>query len=152
MTTQTVKSLDESSLIGNPSNSPTSSPSNIIYGEFSTRPLPLPDTKTLASIISGYETDPIKAEYLAKARKKYAEDYYANEPKTLTSLRLAAGISQAQLAIKVGTSQPHIARIERGQNDPGTEMIARIASALNKNGTQIFSAIRNQLTTRGTTE
>ena len=44
--------------------------------------------------------------------------------------RLAAGLSQTQLAEKIGTAQSHIALIEQGKNDPGTDLITRIAEAL----------------------
>jgi predicted transcriptional regulator len=93
--------------------------------------------------------DEKKAAYMQQARKSLAETLYADEPETLSALRLAAGLSQAQLAEKAYTSQPHIARIERGQTDPGTDLIARIAAALGEDDMRVYRAIRNQLTTHG---
>lgn len=86
---------------------------------------------------------------MQQARKRLADTFYADESETLSALRLAAGFSQAQLAEKALTSQPHIARIERGQTDPGTDLIARIAAALGIDDMRVYRAIRNQLATRG---
>ena len=86
---------------------------------------------------------------MQQARKRLADTLYADESETLSALRLAAGFSQAQLAEKAATSQPHIARIERGQTDPVTDLIARIASALCIDDMRVYRAIRNQLATRG---
>jgi transcriptional regulator with XRE-family HTH domain len=49
-------------------------------------------------------------------------------------MRLAAGLSQQDLARKIGTSQPAIARLERGQgpHTPQWETLRRIAIALGK--------------------
>lgn len=49
----------------------------------------------------------------------------------MRALRLAAGLSQAQLANAVGTSQPRIARIEAGTEKPGLDMLRRLRDALN---------------------
>jgi len=94
------------------------------------------------------EADTNKAAYLQQARQRLAATLYADEPETLSALRLAAGYSQAQLADKAATSQPHIARIERGQTDPGTHTIARIATALGVDEMRVYRAIRKQLETR----
>ncbi|MBI4696154.1 MAG: helix-turn-helix domain-containing protein [Gammaproteobacteria bacterium] len=84
------------------------------------------------------------AELVAEARRKLSRELDSIEPESLASLRLAAGLSQAQLAARVGTSQPHIARIEMGKTDPGTDLIARIAEALEQNASRIFAAVRTQ--------
>ncbi len=145
MTILKAISTKESLPIGKIS-SPSTSIGNIIFGEFSAqRPIPLPNTASLESLMEESEADPIKAKYLSEARKKLSDALYEEEPKTLSVLRLAAGFSQVQLAKLVGTSQPHIARIEQGKNDPGTDMIARIAKALDLNDIDVFKAIRNQL-------
>lgn len=85
---------------------------------------------------------------MAAARKKVSAELYQDEPDTLSALRLAAGLSQTQLAGLARTTQPYIARIERGQTDPGTNMISRIAAALKVDETTAFKAIRNQIKTR----
>ena len=149
MTTSTATSPIESLPIGAPS-SPSASAAPVLYREFSTsRPLPLLHTISLDSLVSEFESDSEMAEHMVKARRDMAATLYADEPETLSALRLAAGLSQAQLAARAHTTQPHIARIERGQTDPGTDIIARIAQALGADEAHTFRAIRNQLASRG---
>lgn len=147
MTILRAVSTKESLPIGEIS-SPSTSVGNVTYGEFSAqRPIPLLETVSLESLILESEADSIKAKYLSDARKELSDTLYDEEPKTLGMLRLAAGLSQVQLAKLIGTSQPHLARIEQGKNDPSTDMISRIAKALGLNGIDVFQAIRNQLET-----
>jgi ribosome-binding protein aMBF1 (putative translation factor) len=122
----------------------------VLWREFDVqRPLPLPNTQSLSSVLARYSGDPQKAKYMEEARKKIAQTVYQDEPSTLSALRLSKGLSQMQLAALAGTTQPYIARVERGQADPGTDMIARIASALDVDAAIAFQAIRNQVKTRG---
>jgi transcriptional regulator with XRE-family HTH domain len=44
--------------------------------------------------------------------------------------RLAAGISQSELARRLGVSPPYVVRIERGQENPTAGQLFNIASAL----------------------
>jgi transcriptional regulator with XRE-family HTH domain len=53
-----------------------------------------------------------------------------NSPKAiLHEMRLAAGLSQRDLARRAGTSQPAIARYERGSATPSWETLQRLAAA-----------------------
>jgi transcriptional regulator with XRE-family HTH domain len=53
-----------------------------------------------------------------------------DSPSTLVrELRLAAGLSQRALARRAGTSQPAIARYERGAATPSWETLQRLAAA-----------------------
>lgn len=150
MTTLPAISPKESLLIGARSEVKTGSPAPVIYREFSVpRPLPLADTVSLDDILAEFESDSEMANEMSAARRELATTMYQDEPDTLSALRLAAGLSQAQLADLAETSQPHIARIERGVTDPGTEMIARIARALNVDEIIAFRAVRLQRSTRG---
>lgn len=150
MTTSTAISLKEFLPTGTPS-SPTSSPGAVVvYQEFSVaRSLPLPNTTSLGALINKFESDPAMAARMAQARQKLAVDLYSDEPETLSALRLATGLSQAQLAARASTTQPYIAKIEAGRADPSTDMIARIAQALGVDEALAYRAIRNQLATRG---
>lgn len=47
----------------------------------------------------------------------------------IRELRLAAGLSQRALARRAGTSQPAIARYERGITTPSWETLQRLAAA-----------------------
>lgn len=44
--------------------------------------------------------------------------------------RLKQGLTQTQLAIKMGTKQPVISRLERGTYNPTIQFLHRIATAL----------------------
>ncbi len=146
----TATSQEESSQIGALSSPAAGGPCEIVYREFgAARPLPLLNTTSLASLLNEFEAEPEMSAHLAEARRGLSVDLYADEPETLSAMRLAAGLSQAQLAIRAQTTQPYIARIERGQADPGTDMIARIAGALGAEADLAFRAIRNQRNTRG---
>jgi ribosome-binding protein aMBF1 (putative translation factor) len=117
----------------------------VVHAEFSAaRPLPVANSVSLESLISEFESDPEMASELEQARRNLAYSLYSAEGGTLTQLRLAVGLSQARLAELIGTSQPHIARIEGGRNDPGTEMIAKLADALGVSEERAFKAIRRQ--------
>lgn len=48
----------------------------------------------------------------------------------LRALRLEAGLTQSQLAIRLGTTQSAIARLERGLHRTSLETINRVAAAL----------------------
>lgn len=50
----------------------------------------------------------------------------------ILQLRKKAGISQLDLARKIGTTQGNIARIETGRQNFSTETLVKIAKALNK--------------------
>jgi transcriptional regulator with XRE-family HTH domain len=69
-------------------------------------------------------------EELLDARRWVADTVLAGKPVTMRTLRLRRGLSQAQLAEAIGTQQPHVARIERGQADPQLGTCRRIAHAL----------------------
>jgi DNA-binding XRE family transcriptional regulator len=117
----------------------------VFYGEFSPpRALPLPNTKSLSDVLARFQSNPAIAERMPEARRKLGGVLYAKGPATLASLRLRAGLSQAQLAEKINSSQPHIARIERGQTDPGTDTVARIAEALGVEAAAVFKAVQVQ--------
>ena len=152
MTISIQISATESLQIGAPYNlgiSPASAPARVIYGQFNAaQPLQLPGTVSLDSLLSEFEADHEMSEHLADARKTLSETLYSDEPHTFSALRLKAGLSQLQLAQKVGTSQSYVARIEAGQTDPGTDQIARIAEALAADEVTIYQAIRHQRITR----
>lgn len=48
----------------------------------------------------------------------------------LVRARLAANLTQAELADRVGTKQPAIARLENGTSNPTLDMMSRLARAL----------------------
>ena len=50
----------------------------------------------------------------------------------MIKLRTGAGMTQAELAQKVGTSQANISKLEHGTLNPSFEMARRVAAGLGK--------------------
>ncbi len=48
----------------------------------------------------------------------------------IACLRIERGITQEELARRVGTSQPNIARLESGRRPPSLALLQRVAEAL----------------------
>lgn len=75
-----------------------------------------------------------RKELLANPAVKAEYDRLAPEFEISTELiraRLRAGLSQAELAERMGTSQSTIARLESGQTLPSTKTLLRFAEATN---------------------
>lgn len=56
----------------------------------------------------------------------------------IRSLRLAAGLTQAELARRTGIHRPNIARVEAGRHTPSLETIARLAAAIGVPATRVL--------------
>ena len=140
----------ESLLTGTPhERSPVSAEAKIYTFE-ARAPIPakIPNTISIDSLVAEFEQDTAMADALAAARRKMATEGCSAKAGTLAYMRLQAGLSQSQLAAKVGTSQSHIARIEAGKNDPSTEMIGKLAVALKVSATVVFETVYNQIKQR----
>ena len=85
---------------------------------------------------------------MAEARRQFGKTVADGESVSLRSLRLEAGLSQDQLAVKCVTAQSHIAKIELGQTDPGTDTIVRIAESIGQPAERVFAAVRAQRSKR----
>ena len=118
----------------------------VVYHQFMVNnPIPVRNAINLNEMVSEHEKDPVKAKHLKEARQKFAENYHKDD-KSLTALRLRAGLSQVKLAELMKTSQPHIAKIEQGKNDPSTELISKLATALGVSEAEAFIAVRESIT------
>jgi ribosome-binding protein aMBF1 (putative translation factor) len=76
--------------------------------------------------------DDFKARLLANPAVKAEYDALAPEFEVSTELvraRLRAGLSQAEVAARMGTSQTVIARMESGRTLPSTKILLRFAEA-----------------------
>ena len=65
---------------------------------------------------------------------KYRREYDALEEefeiaKAITAARAHAGLTQEELASRMGTSQSAIARLESGRSKPSTATLAKLAAA-----------------------
>lgn len=101
-----------------------------------------PGFKSVDSLIDKLEAaDP---EGMRQARRWAADTLYPEERFTVRSLRLRMGLSQAALAKLIGSSQPHVARIERGTEDIQISTFRKLAEALGLDCNQMNEALRNQ--------
>lgn len=57
----------------------------------------------------------------------------------LRELRVAAGLTQAELARRTGIHRPNIARVEAGRHTPSLETLARLASAIGVPTTHVLA-------------
>jgi UDP-N-acetylglucosamine 1-carboxyvinyltransferase len=64
--------------------------------------------------------------------KPSADESLSQIGKLISALRQERGITQEQFAVKLGTTQSAIARIERGEQNLSTEMLSKISEALNR--------------------
>lgn len=137
-----------SSATGDRSSAETSTTQGLLISRefFAGRPLPLPNARALSEVIAGYEADPIKGAAMKAARHRLGPTVHANRAGGLGALRMSCGFSQSGLAAAAATSQPHIAKIESGKNDPSTSLIARIAEVLAVPPELVFMAVRSDQT------
>lgn len=110
------------------------------FGVAATRPLK--GSVTLSDFVAELEADETMALHLQEARKSLSP--VLDSKLSLRQLRLATGLSQAKLGAAAGITQSHIARIESGSCDPGTETVAKLAHAIGVEDVEVFRAIRNQ--------
>ena len=80
--------------------------------------------------------DEVKKALFAKDKDLEAE-YNNLQPiyeikEQLIRIRIDQGLSQAELAKKVGTKQSAISRLESGDSNPGIEFLSKVAQALGK--------------------
>jgi transcriptional regulator with XRE-family HTH domain len=59
--------------------------------------------------------------------------------KRVRELRLARGLSQEELAFRVGVHRTYLGSIERGERNPALKNIAAIAKALDVTLSELFS-------------
>lgn len=64
-------------------------------------------------------------------REYYRKDLAFEIAKMLVEARILKNLTQAKLAQLIGTKQPSIARIERGEYLPSLSILAKIAKVLN---------------------
>jgi len=86
--------------------------------------------------------DPDYKARLSVARAILASDLMEGDVASLAKLRLKQGLSQQQLAKNIGTSQPHIAKIEAGTVKIYWDTAIRIADALNVSLDELRPLIR----------
>lgn len=69
----------------------------------------------------------MKDEDYRKAHEELAPEF--NLARTLIAARVAAGLTQAQLAKRMATTQSVVARMESGRSRPSTQTLEKLAAA-----------------------
>ena len=69
-------------------------------------------------------------DYYKKIESNHKEDFEFEVSFLITELRLKFGLTQAELAKKIVTKQPSIARMESGAELPSLRILKKIADAL----------------------
>lgn len=88
--------------------------------------------------VAELESDPEWADELARSRMELAAQ--SKNDGSLASMRLARGLSQRELARRIGASQPQIARLELGQGNPGVSTLRKLARELGVRIEQVLLA------------
>jgi len=105
-----------------------------------------PGTNSLSETIGRREhTDPGFARRMHAARIRVGSQIYADQPDSLAALRLARGLSQSSLAVTLGTSQSHVAKIETGKVKIQFLTATLLADALRVSLDQLRPLIENAL-------
>lgn len=90
--------------------------------------------------------DPARAARLASARKKLGQALEATHGQRtgLVALRMKAGLSQTELAQRMQTQQPSVARWERSPKTISFQNMEAMAAALGVSAVEVFTAIQEQ--------
>lgn len=99
--------------------------------------------KTPIDIVAKHEANPSRKAALERARARLGKKIATVEGvDTLTSLRLAKGFSQSRLADLIGSKQPYIARLEKGEiPNVSATVIRKLRDALGVTADQIIDAL-----------
>jgi len=62
----------------------------------------------------------------------------------LANKRRAAGLTQAEIASRVGITQQHYSLIENGQRDPALRVVLRIAEVLDADPRELFADVLDE--------
>jgi DNA-binding XRE family transcriptional regulator len=108
---------------------------------FRPQDIPVPDGfEDIDSYVEAREQDPSQLNALTAARQRIADRLPASGI-TLAKLRLQKGWSQKRLADAIGTSQPHIARIENGRDNVLLATANALARALSVSLDEVNTAL-----------
>jgi len=100
--------------------------------------------KTVRNLAANWSTDEKRRAAIDSARTWFVDTFHRDDGDTVRTLRLRKQWSQTQLAERLGTSQPHIVRIERGTENLTIETCRRLCSALGVDMNTLDQALRRQ--------
>lgn len=91
----------------------------------------VPDKHTsISQLVAEWEQHPKHRAALEEGRKWVTDAFYREDGDTVRTLRLRKGWSQTRLADEIGTSQPHLSRIEAGTENVTIDTCRRLSAAL----------------------
>lgn len=102
--------------------------------------------KSIDDLVSKFEASDKGRAALARGRAWVAKEFYSGDGDTIRTLRLNRGMSQADLADRLGTSQSHVARIERGTENLLIGTCRRLCEALGIDMNTLNEALKRQET------
>ena len=115
------------------------------FDEHATRGVETPPNHVVAGeMVAKWEKDDTRRKAIEEARGWVADTFYAEDGDTVRTLRLRKGWSQVQLAKALGTSQSHVARIERGTENLAIETCRRLCGVLGIDMNTLDQALRRQ--------
>lgn len=103
-----------------------------------------PNYVAIGDLVTKWETDDTRRKAIEEARGWIADTFHAEDGDTVRTLRLRKGWSQVQLAKELGTSQSHVARIERGTENLAIETCRRLCGVLGIDMNTLDQALRRQ--------
>jgi ribosome-binding protein aMBF1 (putative translation factor) len=102
---------------------------------------PLPDGFIdIDALVEQEEKDPATKQAIAVGRVAIAENHYSAQ-RPLAYYRLQNGWSQKELAMRMGTSQSYIARLEAGDIDPQVSTLKRLAAVFDVKPALLLDAL-----------
>lgn len=139
-----TKHLERS--FGNASTAGSHTPCQVYTFEAYTPPRPQapPKHSSISQLVAEWEQDAGGRAALEEGRQWVAGAFYGEDGDTVRTLRLRKGWSQAHLAEVLGTSQPHVARIERGTENLTIETCRKLARALEIDLNTLDQALKRQ--------
>lgn len=102
--------------------------------------------RRMSDITKSWEQNEMRRKAMEEARQWVGEAFHGNDGDTVRTLRLRKGWSQTQLAEAIGTSQSHVARIERGRENLAIQTCRRLSDVLGIDMNTLDRALRQQET------
>ena len=99
---------------------------------------------SIDDLVHELESDAGRKAAIEKGRRWVAETFHGDDGVTVRTMRLQIGWSQAELAKEIGTSQSHIARIERGTENLAIRTCRKLCNALKIDMNTLDLALQRQ--------
>lgn len=103
-----------------------------------------PKHRPIGEVAAEWARDEKRRQALAEARQWVADTFHGQDGDTVRTLRLRRGWSQSRLAEAIGSSQSHVARIERGTENLAMQTCRRLCEVLEIDMNTLDQALRRQ--------